>query len=524
MLSYATAEDKLLFAEEWGGTLSISSIDLNTGISRVETNYYIGEDSGDWGWFDLSDADYAPDENALYLMIQYNYRNQSNKGLILKYDVQSKSVSIINDGQAASGETINSSRFAYSTSGLLLINKTYLGGYRYTSNGIQSLALDGADLTQVSSEPDLSPLLLTVDEDSGIAYSTGWNGVETINLATGEKQVLSAEEGLTDLNFSQLRYTDLDKTNQQLLVADSDLDMVVSVNLDTGQRSRFLHHGVGSGKALINPFDFAFDNKNNIAYIADDGGNGPEVVLAVDLTTGNRIQVGDINQPFNVWIEDIVLDQVAQKLYVIFGDKIVKLDILTGESESILINDSGVLGNIGYLHDATLNKTRNELLVADSQHGRVFALNLDTSEMTIISSSADAVGVGEGIEGVYNIVAGEEPNVLYAAAFSEDKTVIYSIDLISGNRERLLNTCGDSNTFTELDTMTVSNMTMSNNELIILSDKKLTVDLETSVCTSANAERLFDISITDKGQVLGLRDKALHQIDYESGQSVIISK
>lgn len=525
-LAYSGSEDMLLHAVESNGYLTISSLDLTSGFTRVLFQYEIDEVPEGEGWLDIENVDFAQDENALYLLVNYTFYEKSDSSLVLKYDLATKTMTTIADGATLTGKDVYTHQFSYTDNGLIISNYSYLGESHYSDDGVFALGLDGSDLNQLMPGSSNTPYSITADLENNIAYLTGFEGIEKLNMTTLAKETLSLDADESELNLSQIISSDLDLTNQQLLISDSDLDMIVAVDLSSGVRSKFMHNGVGNGKPLVSPLDFVLDEKNNIAYIADNGGNAQEVVHAVDLATGDRTQIGDINNQYNVWVEDIVLDGDANILYVIFAEEILRINIATEETDVLTGELTGTGISLGYLTGGTLDASNNRLLVTDGEKSLIIAIDLTTGDRSVISSTAMGIGSGEALGWISNIELDIDNNSAFV--ISRTERAVFTLDLDTGNRKRLLDSCvdalGENTMQAEFGVGENLFFDVQAKELLITGNNLLSYKMADKNCRVTDLQRIFDISVTTKGQVLATSNKVMLQLDTNSGEQVTISK
>lgn len=516
-LSYLEAQDSLIYSSIMGGTLSISSVDIETGIIATlihyELNYGIG-----WEWAHIEDMDVSSDGNAAFMLLQYFPEKNGNmlKSVLLKYDLITGNMSTVADASTTSGKTVygDGRGLAYTPSGLLTFGDN--------STLLEKVALNGSDLSQIGEPTDLWGQAINVDGNT--AYLTAYGGITKVDLETGIQQDLSLEENETELNISQIRSTGLDLLNNKLLIADSDLDIIMSVDMESGVRDVYLDTGVGTGRKMVYPRGLAFDETKNIVYIVDDGGNGPEVVLSIDLNTGNRTQVSNINNQYNVDVHDIVLDHAAQQLYI-RSDGILRIDI---ETQTTTVFSSGSIGtgvNLGDFWNMALDKANNRLVIPDMTLNALVGIDLTTGHRSIISMVD--VGIGENFSIPVDVTIDAKNN--QALVLSRGRGAVFSVDLSNGNREILLDTCLGADLQDKLNPgeweLTRLNFNEEKRQLLIVAKSLLNYDIDNDTCISSNSwKQPLDIVLTNNNQILATEPNTLVLLDFDSGDSVIISK
>ena len=92
-IAYSEKDENVYKVETLEGNLRIVSIDPITGHTELKLSTSLLEPSSSWLWFSAADVDFAEDENALYILVNYFYDNQSHQSRIFKYDILTGSLS-----------------------------------------------------------------------------------------------------------------------------------------------------------------------------------------------------------------------------------------------------------------------------------------------------------------------------------------------------------------------------------------------------------------------------------------------
>ena len=526
---YLPDSDAVVYGIVLQGKLKLTSVDAETGETAVLIDHALGFDTNDWSFASVKDMSYSPSENAIYALLMYFSKHDSslNKNVVLRYDVGTEAVTTVVDRETTNGDLVQSDAIAALDDGLLLLNGFFGSG----DDALAKVALDGSDVSHISAATNMLAVRIDADQQEGLAYLTGYNGVASVELGTGSFQMISDEAQVDSLNFSQIASTGLDLPNQRLLVGDSDRDLVVAVDLVTGERTEAYANGVGTGLRFVMPRDLVIDHGNNVAYVIDDGGNAPEVLIKVDLETGNRTQVSNIDQPLNVSVSDVLLDTENQKLYVLFEDSIVRVDIATEVVETIASNVIGSGPAFTTLSGAAFDASGEHLLVTDSTAGAVFSVNLVTGDRTVVSQDG-VVGTGTALEVAVDVELDADNNVLYVLA--QRAGAVYSVDLATGNRTLLFDQClGASNQdHLPADEGSVQNLYFDAvaGELLVTGSSVLRYQLSAGECTPIENDAFFyngsvmDMAMTQDGQILATMQNKLVQVDAKTGAYVTISK
>ena len=354
-------------------------------------------------------------------------------------------------------------------------------------------------------------------------YVATFEGVDEIDLTGAggpEMRNISEVDDNHPLVFSQVRSIGFDAANNRVIVGDTDLDALIAIDVSTGERSEFLSRKVGAGTALIAPRRFALTADGTRAYVADDGDNAPERLFEIDLATGDRRVIGDINQSFNVFVDGLALDEAGERVFVSLGDAILEVDLETEEAEVIASTDSPELLSAGEL---LLDPDEGRLLVGDFVQDAIYSLDLATHAIELVSQEG-ARGDGPALGGIVSMtrVAGT-PDVYVAGQTSE---TIVRVNLETGDREELVADCPlawwTETAFQTLDQVLYNEFL---DALIISGDNFYSLDLETGACTSL-PRRVFPlhIQLTPANQMLAVSFGALLHFDRDTGEVVIVSK
>lgn len=110
----------------------------------------------------------------------------------------------------------------------------------------------------------------------------------TVDLATGNRTILSGADVGEGIAFGIPTKLTLDAANNRVLVTDFSAKAVIAVDLTTGNRTEFSGPNTGTGPTLINPNGIVL-TENNIALIIDAG---VKQLFALDMITGERVMIG----------------------------------------------------------------------------------------------------------------------------------------------------------------------------------------------------------------------------------------
>ncbi|MBQ4890755.1 hypothetical protein J8L86_12915 [Shewanella sp. MMG014] len=518
--TYYENQNSLIHSELIEEQLTLSRIDVASGDVEVILNHDLQLDSSKWSFAHVKSLVIGPEEDELFMLLTYFPVEGVNQAqsIIMKLDLNTNSLSTIIEGQTLSGNSVSTSDIAYTSKGLIVFNSAFGGN----DDGLSIVEFDGSDSKAITGNLGITSASVDVDHQNNTAYVAGYKGFSRIDLTTGEHSEFSLETDQDELAISQIRSTGLDLSNDQYLVRDSDLDVIVAVNLTSGTRTTFASNGVGTGRVMIAPRELSLDSANNIAYIADDGGNSPGFILAIDMETGDRETVYSFEDEYNYMMSGLSFDPATNILYTSINNQVLAINIEDKSSEVISSASIGSGVFFSGITDAVLDKTNERVLVVDYHGQAILAVNLSDGSRTIISSSNSDSLVGEGIS-IYGIssIALDEANQLVYAASQVNKNII-SIDLATGNRSLLLNSC-EGEDFVD-DGLNHISFNKYDNSLLFANRVISQFNIDDNVCKNSSLSLPFDLEQNERGQTFANDFNKLYQIDLVTNEKVILSK
>ena len=377
-----------------------------------------------------------------------------------------------------------------------------------------------ADGVRAHLTPDLNigGFVLHPELASDLVYVATFEGIDEIDLVAGTRQNISIVSPDNPFAFAQIRAIGFDAANNRVVVGDEALDTLIAVDVSTGERSDFVSRRIGSGNALVAPRKFAISADATRAYVADDGGNVAERLFEIDLGTGDRRVIGDIDQQFNYLASGLALDEAGRRAFVSFRHRVLEIDLDTEDVREVAHVDSTALEFInGLLFDADANR----LLISDPVNDGVYSLNLESGMIEVVSRAGEK-GDGAAFGALVSLTESGTPTEIFAAG--QASGTIFRVNLDTGERQELSTTCdlGDSLSFPGLMQIQYN---AAANELLILDDLLYSIDLETNQCDTLPSTTLFlDVQPASEQQLLVTTFGALMQYDRETGEVVIISK
>jgi hypothetical protein len=381
---------------------------------------------------------------------------------------------------------------------------------------------DGAR-TELTPGMDVAAISIDATLAQDLVHIASFDGAEEITIGvTPERRQLSTVPPTDPLAFSQPLSVAFDADNDRLLIGETDLDAVIAVDRETGDRTLLVSRGIGDGILMIQPRSLALNAEMSRAYVADSGGNVPNRLIEIDLETRDRREIGDIHLPASAGVTAVVLDEERHVAYVAFGSRV--LEVAIDDGAVTVIADYGQSGNLlqhvsGMLHDPDDNR----LLLGGAMG--IVELDLASRQQSFVSASGQR-GTGPSFAGLNSLTRVGAHAVYVTNQTAEN---IMRVDLETGDREVALSSCivNQTNVLGVDETLQQVLYVADANELLIIGDNLLSYDLDTEVCREHVPflrVRIEEIRMAPDGRLLAIAFRALLQLDRASGDLVILSK
>lgn len=227
-----------------------------------------------------------------------------------------------------------------------------------------------------------------IEEDDNNPIDIAGVGLVAIDLATGDREVISDADSGSGTVFADPQELAFDAAGGRCLVWDAGRAAVLAVNVLTGDRTLVSSSTRGTGSALESVRAMAFDAARSRLLAADVRASAT-VLVAIDPATGNRTTVSGGGTTLEL-PRSMVVD--GDNAYV--GDAslraIVLVDLLTG-NRSILSDSSHGQGPL-FVSPNSLALMGGHVLVLDTSLDTLFSVDLATGERVTVSGAG--VGVG----------------------------------------------------------------------------------------------------------------------------------
>ncbi|MHC4471742.1 MAG: IPT/TIG domain-containing protein [Planctomycetota bacterium] len=185
-----------------------------------------------------------------------------------------------------------------------------------------------------------------------------------------------------------------DPANGRAFVFDAATAAILSVDLETGQRTPISDEVHGIGPRFVSPRGMALDLARGRALLADDG---LDALLAVDLATGDRSLLSESLSVTDVWAPgDLEFDSVGDRAFVLDAHRktLVVVDPLTGVRTVVSGEDLGTGPTLLFPAGIGIDPASGRVLVGDSGHAALLAIDPATGDRTEISGPTRGTGPG----------------------------------------------------------------------------------------------------------------------------------
>ncbi|MEE2001165.1 hypothetical protein QWY20_06835 [Alkalimonas sp. MEB108] len=515
-LNFDAANNRLIYSYHHEDTVSLYEVDLEQGQQKLLTNFA---------------PEIAPDVQLIGVQSVFDPINQH--AFVLLKLLEANSIYATDHLYQFNLADETSRLLSYTnltdSPWLTIKQMTMLGDRLFATAGhflLVEVNTQTGERSIVMDLPDFSPMALTSGSNSDQLFIAGMEGIVKVELAFPLSYMLSAESSTTLYPTSQIQDILL-LDEHTLLVADSGYNTVLKVDSRTGERSAFVSSGIGSGRGLMMPNYLTFGADSNTLYVLDNGSNAAESLFSIDLSSGDRTMLADINQAGVNYHSGLFFYEANNALLIGLDDAILSValpdgtvSVVSGMGVGEGPSSGGMTGGDFHAETATLYMAQPNL--ANS----VLQIDVSTGQRSLheFDGSAGTAGI---IEGVNDVAVDTQNNQLYLA--SQLQNLIYRLDLETGETELIVDRCLNFNNQNILDIGVNGIQKISFDEerqqLRILAGQLAIYDLASQSCTVKNLNRTFLNALPlDDGTYLMTSQNALEHFDPKSLATVIISK
>ena len=154
--------------------------------------------------------------------------------------------------------------------------------------------------------------------------------------------------------------------------------------------------------------------------------------LVLGLTGGSVVNSSQDLHNFAVhlFLSKMDLDSANNSVLIVDTDRLVRIDLTTGEQIAVSANGIGAGTNFNSPRDAALDTANNRVLVPDWQLDTLFAVDLTSGDRTVLSSGS--TGTGVALDGPDAVALDSANNRAVVLATINNELI--AVDLATGNR------------------------------------------------------------------------------------------
>jgi DNA-binding beta-propeller fold protein YncE len=494
--------------------ITVSDIGENVTINRIELE---GPNKGNLevvyqGQFQpieggISDTSYSQSRNTLAMSINSNRKGET----ILEFNFDTNTMRTLFSN---AGVKQKPNELAYINEYLYVYNHSWSGRNTLTAINTESLII--TDITEVLSGKTWVSSLIS-DEENNLLYIFHMEGVDLYSIESNEVMTVSTfenQKGMLPGSYDNVLY---DNYKKRFLIHESSVNALFEIDLvDSGRIKQVYSNGRGQGPRLGAVREIVLSEDQSEVYAFAFG-----AIFGIDISTGNRRIITEL--PFGRTIDthDMVLDKNHNRLLLTVNNQILEVEIATGKYAIFASNMTVSDVEFDDIYGLALDNENNLLYVTDTGNSNIIAIDLSTKKRTIISSEESEGGYLSAIRG---IALNSEENVLYV--MSQSQSNLYQINIKSGARKKILDECIDEYSDLLGPTSLVSNIYYDaiENNIYMNSGALLKYDLNENICKVSKAGHTRNVVVNSKGQLFGVRTSEIKQIDFESGNEVLVSK
>ena len=270
-----------------------------------------------------------------------------------------------------------------------------------------------------------------------ISRQPGWHEAFSVDLATGDRTLLSNQSVGSGPAPSTEPTSVLDEANNRMLLTDRGGSRVLALDLSSGVRSVFSSGTVGTGPAMTAPVSITL--VDGVVYVGDDAEEGVfsldadgNRTLLITAATGTGLHFeGPRSVTYDVAGSAAVVGDVRvyqdDSFNTFYDGRLIRVDRTTGDRtviSSAAVGTGPALQNItGVAFDAAGGR----VLAVDNKAVTLFSVDLTSGDRTVLSG--DGVGAGLAFSAIYDVVVDGD-----RALVSDSFEGILAVDLSTGDR------------------------------------------------------------------------------------------
>ncbi|MAE74812.1 MAG: hypothetical protein CL675_12015 [Bdellovibrionaceae bacterium] len=379
------------------------------------------------------------------------YVGDANLNALIEVDLATGNRTIISNSSTGSGPDIDYPKN-------IALNSSETIAYISNLENILKVDLATGNRTVVSdastgtgpSFTDAFGLKMISDESKAYITDSELGLVFEIDMSTGSRESLSSSNvgsGDSDFLFIQSLTLGSSKTAAYLVSIESGNDIaLVKIDLDTGNRTVFSggSSSTGTGPSLTGTVDIAVNSSETKVYLSN---STSDMIMEIDISTGNRTDISSsgVGTGTNFsYPSGIQLSADDTKAYVVDRSeaRLFEVDLATGNRTSVSSLPAG--SSPAYLdkHSADLvvdaSEAKAYIISRRSTSDTLIEVNLSTG--TNVTVSDPSTGTGPAFATPISVALSPDETKVYVTDLGSfpDPGNIYEVDLSTGDRSLVL--------------------------------------------------------------------------------------
>jgi len=336
--------------------------------------------------------DITIDQNKRILYVLFAPENSETGGTIKAYDLESGLAS--SDWPIISDNTKNGPEFI--TPSAIIFHNNRLFCADSTANNILSIDIKTGEKTNLISQAQDNEIIFSYIKDIAAYSDKLWlldedtKRIIEIDSNSGSRSILSEAGDSKGTPFKYFNQVVMDTQSERLLVSDTELNVIFSVALDTGNRELFISNRHGNGPSLTTPKSLKHAGSETVLILDST----LEALVSINLTTGNRHIISTAGSDN---IEEvgagprmkspigIELNPDFSKAWISMREQasILEVDLMTGDRSLINPNPIEDATTFKLPNGISYDADNNQILVSDIYLDRIQAIKLDNNITTI---------------------------------------------------------------------------------------------------------------------------------------------
>ncbi|MBC76842.1 MAG: hypothetical protein CME64_12580 [Halobacteriovoraceae bacterium] len=282
------------------------------------------------------------------------------------------------------------------------------------------------------------PFDIVITDDIKTAYiaDTKLDAIVSVDLDTGVTTTVSSASRGKGTNITNPTGVFLNSAQTKLYVVDSNVDAVFEIDIATGDRTIVSSNSVGSGPTISYPTRVVLNNAEDKAYYCER--DGSRNVVEVDLSTGDRTLISSNSVGTGPTMDipyGLQINSTDDKLFLADRDAnaLLEIDIASGNRVVISDGSTGSGPGLNKPHGLRVNFNDTKAYINNSNNDSITEVNLVTGDRKTISDKVSA-GSGPNIVVALGIELGSSEESVYVVDTGSAVEGILEIDINSGDR------------------------------------------------------------------------------------------